>query len=154
MKPRPDDPLPSTIFIRKAGPEGRPEKFVPAPAPKPEARSLRDLTPEQRKSGLAAWLGWLFDGLDMHLYGLVAAPFVAYLLHKEGLISDPSDVANDLVKKHSGWIQGSFLIGWALGGAFFGESMFHRVLIFGNETFLREKCRNNLKRLNATSHFR
>src|SRR5262245_45842266 len=29
---------------------------------------LRDLTPHQRKSGLAAWLGWLFDGLDMHIY--------------------------------------------------------------------------------------
>ena len=29
----------------------------------------------------AAWLGWLFDGLDMHLYTLVATPFVAELLH-------------------------------------------------------------------------
>ena len=33
---------------------------------------LRDLTPQQWKSGLAAWLGWTFDGLDMHLYTLVA----------------------------------------------------------------------------------
>ena len=32
------------------------------------------------RSGLAAWLGWLFDGLDMHLYTLVAIPFVAELL--------------------------------------------------------------------------
>ena len=45
-----------------------------------EVRSLRDLSPQQWKSGIAAWLGWLFDGLDMHLYTLVALPFVAELL--------------------------------------------------------------------------
>ena len=52
-------------------------KDVPAPA---EARTLRELSPQQWRSGVAAWLGWLFDGLDMHLYTLVAAPFVAELL--------------------------------------------------------------------------
>ena len=41
-----------------------------------EVTRLRDLSPQQWKSGIAAWLGWLFDGLDMHLYVLVAAPFV------------------------------------------------------------------------------
>jgi hypothetical protein len=45
-----------------------------------EIRTLRDLSPQQWKSGIAAWLGWMFDGLDMHLYTLVAAPFVAQLL--------------------------------------------------------------------------
>ena len=50
-------------------------------------QGLRDISAEQWKSGLAAWLGWLFDGLDMHLYTLVAAPFVAALLD----LSDPSD---------------------------------------------------------------
>ena len=29
-----------------------------------EAEHLRDLSPEQWKSGIAAWLGWFFDGLD------------------------------------------------------------------------------------------
>ena len=42
-----------------------------------ENPGLRDISAAQWKSGLAAWLGWLFDGLDMHLYMLVAAPFVA-----------------------------------------------------------------------------
>lgn len=37
------------------------------------------VTSEQWRSGIAAWLGWTFDGLDMHLYTLVAAPFVAQL---------------------------------------------------------------------------
>ena len=32
------------------------------------------LTRPQLKSGIAAWLGWMFDGLDMHLYTLGAAP--------------------------------------------------------------------------------
>ena len=82
--------------------------------PKREAKSLRELSPAQWKSGIAAWLGWLFDGLDMHLYGLVAAPFVAYLI-------GVTDVAHPDVKEKSSWIQAAFLIGWALGGGFFGR---------------------------------
>jgi MFS family permease len=76
--------------------------------------TLRDLSPQQWKSGIAAWLGWLFDGLDMHLYTLVAAPFVALLLG--GLATDHADV-----KWYSSWIQAAFLVGWALGGGFFGR---------------------------------
>jgi MFS family permease len=71
------------------------------------------LSPRQLKSGAAAWLGWMFDGLDMHLYTLVAAPFVALLLG--GLMTtDPA------VGKYASFIQGAFLLGWALGGGFFG----------------------------------
>ena len=79
-----------------------------------EVRHLRDLSPQQWKSGIAAWLGWLFDGLDMHLYTLVAAPFVMQLL----LASHPAD---PLVKEKSSWIQAAFLVGWALGGGCFGR---------------------------------
>ena len=85
-----------------------------ADAPSQEARSLGELTRTQWKTGVAAWLGWLFDGLDMHLYTLVAAPFVVQLLHATSN-SDP------LVKRYSSWIQAAFLIGWALGGGFFGR---------------------------------
>lgn len=74
---------------------------------------ISDLSASQWKSGIAAWLGWLFDGLDSHLYTLVAAPFVAKLL--EVGTSDP------MVKEKSAWIQGAFLVGWALGGGFFGR---------------------------------
>jgi MFS family permease len=80
-----------------------------APSPR-----LRDLSPQQWKSGFAAWLGWLFDGLDMHLYTLVATPFVAELLRA----SSPAD---PLVGKRGALIQAAFLVGWALGGAFFGR---------------------------------
>jgi len=55
----------------------------------------------------------MFDGLDMHLYTLVAAPFVAFLLGNLAT-TDPS------VGHHASIIQGAFLLGWALGGGFFG----------------------------------
>lgn len=87
---------------------------VSAPPVVPDAASLRELSPHQWKSGIAAWLGWLFDGLDMHLYVLVAAPFVAELIGAT-TEKDPR------VGYYSSWIQASFLFGWALGGAFFGR---------------------------------
>ncbi|MBN8246086.1 MAG: MFS transporter [Verrucomicrobia bacterium] len=79
-----------------------------APAPR-----LRDITPQQWRSGWAAWLGWMFDGLDMHLYTLVATPFVAELLR--------TAVADPVVGSRGAIIQAAFLTGWALGGAFFGR---------------------------------
>jgi MFS family permease len=79
-----------------------------------EARRLSELSPTQWKSGVAAWLGWFFDGLDMHLYTLVAAPFVMELLHAPGL-------ADAEVRAKSSWIQAAFLMGWALGGGLFGR---------------------------------
>src|SRR5712692_3757188 len=50
----------------------------------------------------------------MHLYVLVAGPFVAELLG----VNDPK---LPVVGYYSSWIQASFLIGWALGGSFFGR---------------------------------
>ena len=82
---------------------------------------MRELSPQQWKSGIAAWLGWLFDGLDMHLYGLVASTFVASLLIGQGLLAADASPAHDLVKEKSSYIQAAFLVGWALGGAFFGR---------------------------------
>jgi MFS family permease len=79
----------------------------------PEVARLRDLSPQQWKSGIAAWLGWLFDGLDMYLYMLVALPFVGQLL--SGDEKDPQ------AGYYASWIQAAFLIGWALGGGFFGR---------------------------------
>lgn len=84
------------------------------PTVAPKVMRLRDLSAHQWKSGIAAWLGWLFDGLDMHLYVLVAAPFVAELLQVTSA-KDPQ------VGYYSSWIQAAFLIGWALGGGFFGR---------------------------------
>jgi len=87
--------------------------MTPSAAPR-EATHLREISPQQWKSGIAAWLGWLFDGLELHLYTLVAAPFVMQLLHT-------TDAANPAIKEKSAYIQAAFLVGWALGGAFFGR---------------------------------
>ena len=74
---------------------------------------LRDISGQQWKSGAAAWLGWMFDGLDMHLYTLVAAGFVAALAH--------SEVGSPDARSKMGYIQAAFLFGWAIGGGFFGR---------------------------------
>jgi MFS family permease len=79
----------------------------------PQVRASQ-LTSGQWRSGVAAWLGWTFDGLDMHLYTLVAAPFVAQLLGAQST-TDPR------VGHFGSLIQGAFLLGWALGGGFFGR---------------------------------
>ena len=79
----------------------------------PEVTRLRDLSPQQWRSGIAAWLGWMFDGLELHLYTLVATPFVAELLNV--------DTKAEIVGYRSSLIQGAFLLGWALGGGLFGR---------------------------------
>jgi MFS family permease len=79
-----------------------------------EPASLRQISPQQWRGGLAAWLGWTFDGLDMHIYTLVATPFVAQLLSAES-------TTDSRVGRYSSLIQGAFLLGWALGGGFFGR---------------------------------
>jgi MFS family permease len=138
---------------------------APHPSEKRDIRTLWDLSPTQWKSGIAAWLGWLFDGLDMHIYTLVATSFVAILLNasafrsefsqldlnkngqiensewtftehlaqadrnKDGAVSRAefevfaarSHTGDNATKQKSSWIQAAFLIGWALGGGFFGR---------------------------------
>ena len=72
--------------------------------------SEQQLDSARLKSGLAAWLGWMFDGLDMHLYTLVAVPFVALLLG--GVAEDSfeassrprSSSAGPWVAPSSGWL--------------------------------------------------
>ena len=87
---------------------------APVAPPTAEISHLRQLTGGQWRSGIAAWLGWTFDGLELHIYTLVAAPFVAQLLGNLKT-TDPS------VGRYSSIIQGGFLLGWALGGGFFGR---------------------------------
>ncbi len=82
--------------------------------PPPAPAGLLGQSAYQWKAGIAAWLGWMFDGLDMQLYTLVAAPFVAQLLQ----VANTNDPA---VKLKSSIIQGAFLFGWALGGGLFGR---------------------------------
>src|SRR2546427_3745082 len=104
--------------LRQRSREGNP-KMQAQPTVSVKAASVRqpsclqDLSPTQWKSGIAAWLGWFFDGLELHLYTLVALPFVAQLM--------VLPATDDAVKQKGAWIQAAFLIGWALGGGFFGR---------------------------------
>ena len=84
------------------------------PAAAPEATRLSEITSLQWKSGIAAWLGWLFDGLELHLYTLVATPLVIHLL-------GAASAADPAVKEKTAYIQAAFLVGWAAGGALFGR---------------------------------
>src|SRR5258707_580503 len=68
---------------------------VSSAAPAREAETLREISPQQWKSGAAAWLGWLFDGLDMHIYTLVATAFVAILLNHGSFRSEFSKLDAD-----------------------------------------------------------
>ena len=79
-----------------------------------EVTHLRQVTRQQWRSGIAAWLGWTFDGLDMHLYTLVAAPFVAQLI---GAPRHHGPGGGPLRLDHPGGVP----LGWALGGGFFGR---------------------------------
>jgi len=85
-----------------------------APGTAGDGTHLRQITRQQWRSGIAAWLGWTFDGLDMHLYTLVAAPFVAQLL-------GATSTTDSRVGQYGSIIQGGFMLGWALGGGFFGR---------------------------------
>jgi MFS family permease len=49
----------------------------------------------------------------LHLYTIVAIPFVAELMMLDQKSAD--------VREKSSWIQAAFLVGWALGGGFFGR---------------------------------
>ncbi len=104
------DPMDDFSTVSRA----RASATVRAPMHAPgEAQHYRDLTPQQKKSGLAAWLGWMFDGLDMHLYTLVALPFVAELMRLQQ--------GDSQVSVKASIIQAAFLVGWATGGAIFGR---------------------------------
>lgn len=66
----------------------------------------------------AALLGWLFDGLEMGLFPLVARPALRELLPREVGMTDA--VFEALVGKWFGIATAGFLIGAATGGVLFG----------------------------------
>src|SRR6266446_2932095 len=59
----------------------------------------------------AAFLGWMFDGLEMGVFPLAARPALQDLLHVTG---------DKLVGQWMGYITALFLIGAACGGLIFG----------------------------------
>jgi MFS family permease len=58
-----------------------------------------------------AWLGWLFDGMEMGIYSLIAVPALKALLHTQDM---------GIVLPKVGLMFALFLLGAALGGYVFG----------------------------------
>ncbi len=60
-----------------------------------------------------AAMAWLFDTMDQQLFTLARKPAIMYLIKS----TSPSD---PLVDKYAGYSTSIFMIGWAIGGIFFG----------------------------------
>lgn len=65
------------------------------------------LTTNQRRGFLAAWGGWVLDGMDSFIYALVMAPALRELLPRSGIPSDQSHIGY-----YGGFLFALFLVGW------------------------------------------
>jgi MFS family permease len=65
---------------------------------------------------VVAALGWLFDTMDQQLFTLARKPAITYLL---GVSPGDKSMAGQ-VDLYGGYATSVFMIGWALGGLFFG----------------------------------
>jgi MFS family permease len=65
---------------------------------------------------IVASLGWLFDTMDQQLFNLARRPAVSELLTRRA--GSPADAG--LIAEYAGYTTMIFMIGWALGGVFFG----------------------------------
>jgi MFS transporter, SHS family, sialic acid transporter len=65
---------------------------------------------------LAAFLGWMFDGVEIGLYPLIAKPAITELVGGQSVL----DANSHLFESCHGWVVAAFLIGAACGGALFG----------------------------------
>ena len=62
----------------------------------------------------AAFLGWMFDGLEMGIFPLVARPALQEMQAVAGIVDE------QFIQTWMGRITASFLVGAALGGVVFG----------------------------------
>ena len=64
---------------------------------------------------LAAFLGWMFDGLEIGLFPLIASPALQQIQTAKGLTADST-----FIGLWMSYATAAFLIGAALGGVVFG----------------------------------
>jgi MFS family permease len=64
-----------------------------------------------------AWLGWVFDAMDATIYAIVLHPALHDLL-TNGMAAGAT--SNEEIGWYGGLIFSVFLVGWAIGGIFFG----------------------------------
>lgn len=63
----------------------------------------------------AAFLGWMFDGMEMGLFPLIARPALMQMQQAQGLVANDAFVAQWMA-----YATAAFLIGAAIGGVIFG----------------------------------
>ena len=73
---------------------------------------IKDITHYQWMVFLVAWLGWALDSTDFGLFNIVLRPAVTELLGGNPTIAQ--------IGQTGGWLSMTGLLGWALGGFFFG----------------------------------
>src|SRR6516225_6573777 len=93
--------------------DARPAKL---PASSLDVPWWRELTRYQWFVFIVASLGWLFDTMDQQLFNLARKPAVTRLL--DVTPGDPATAGK--VDEYSGYATTIFMVGWALGGIFFG----------------------------------
>lgn len=64
---------------------------------------------------ITAFLGWMFDGLEMGIFPLIARPALQQMQAAQGII--PTDA---YIGQWMGYVTAAFLLGAALGGVLFG----------------------------------
>ncbi len=76
----------------------------------------KDVTRYQWFVFVLASLGWFFDTMDQQLFTLARKPAVTELL----TVSPANPPSSGSVAEHAGYATMIFMIGWAIGGIFFG----------------------------------
>ncbi|MEQ1948411.1 MAG: MFS transporter [Bryobacteraceae bacterium] len=113
--------------------------------PSASAAVQSKLTPNQIRGFLAAWGGWLLDGMDSFIYALVLVPALKEILPKSGIEATPANIGY-----YGGLLFALFLIGWGLA-VFWGpisdrfgrmRTLMITVLFFSLFTFLSAFAQN------------
>lgn len=92
----------------KSTPSSEPAPGAVRPAPPPNQRKLYAVL-------LAAFLGWMFDGMEMGIFPLIARPALLEMQQAQGLA-----LTDAFVGLWMGRVTAAFLLGAALGGVVFG----------------------------------
>ncbi len=103
------------------------------------------LTRNQIHGFLAAWGGWLLDGMDSFIYALVLVPALKEVLPKSGIAATPANIGY-----YGGLLFALFLIGWGMAVLWgpiadrFGRmrTLMFTVLMFSLFTFLSAFAQN------------
>src|SRR5262249_45236026 len=89
---------------------------APVPPARDQAPWWKEVTGYQWFVFMVASLGWLFDTMDQQLFNLARKPAVTELLS----VSQAAPPSSGTVAEHAGYATMIFMIGWPLGGIFFG----------------------------------